>query len=86
MDAPSTSNSSAQQSPSVQMVPQPAPTQGSNPSTAPFLQDFTLIAEAAKRAQMAIMIRDFEDCGLEKMIKPIPISTKSQLDESLERP
>ncbi|KAH7003450.1 hypothetical protein EDB82DRAFT_519502 [Fusarium venenatum] len=64
MDAPSTSNSSAQQSPSVQMVPQPAPTQGSNPSTAPFLQDFTLIAEAAKRAQMAIMIRDFEDCGL----------------------
>ncbi|KAF5246537.1 hypothetical protein FAUST_1263 [Fusarium austroamericanum] len=73
MDAPSTSNSSAQQSPSVQMVPQPAPTQGNNPSTAPFLQDFTLIAEAAKRAQMAIMIRDFEDCGL-------------QLDESLERP
>lgn len=64
MDAPSSSSSSAQQSPSVQMVPQPAPTQGNNPSTAPFLQDFTLIAEAAKRAQMAIMIRDFEDCGL----------------------
>ncbi|RBR17310.1 uncharacterized protein FIESC28_06546 [Fusarium coffeatum] len=66
MDAPSSSSSSAQQSPSVQMVPQPAPTQGNNPSTAPFLQDFTLIAEAAKRAQMAIMIRDFEDCGLRK--------------------
>ncbi|CVK89902.1 hypothetical protein FPRO06_05445 [Fusarium proliferatum] len=67
MDAPSssTSNSSAQQSPSVQMVPQPAPAQGNNgPSTDAFLQDFTLIAEAAKRAQMAIMIRDFEECGL----------------------
>ncbi|KAI6752794.1 hypothetical protein HG530_013546 [Fusarium avenaceum] len=60
----SSSNSSAQQSPSVQMVPQPAPTQSNGPSTDIFLQDFTLIAEAAKRAQMAIMIRDFEDCGL----------------------
>ncbi|KAF4126271.1 hypothetical protein GMORB2_0007 [Geosmithia morbida] len=28
------------------------------------LKDFTLVAEAAKRAQMAVMIRDFEDCGL----------------------
>ncbi|WKT44710.1 hypothetical protein QSH57_009563 [Fusarium oxysporum f. sp. vasinfectum] len=46
------------------MVPQPAPAQGSGPSTDAFLQDFTLIAEAAKRAQMAIMIRDFEECGL----------------------
>ncbi|SPJ93280.1 uncharacterized protein FTOL_13886 [Fusarium torulosum] len=67
MDAVSSSssnNSSAQQSPSVQMVPQPAPTQSNGPSTDIFLQDFTLIAEAAKRAQMAIMIRDFEDCGL----------------------
>ncbi|EWG40447.1 hypothetical protein FVEG_02829 [Fusarium verticillioides 7600] len=66
MDAPSssTSNSSAQQSPSVQMAPQPAPAQGNGPSTDAFLQDFTLIAEAAKRAQMAIMIRDFEECGL----------------------
>ncbi|KAF4448745.1 thiol methyltransferase [Fusarium austroafricanum] len=66
MDAPSsaTSNSSAQQSPSVQMAPQPAPAQSNGPSTGPFLQDFTLIAEAAKRAQMAIMIRDFEECGL----------------------
>ncbi|KAF5665854.1 thiol methyltransferase [Fusarium heterosporum] len=66
MDAVSSStstSSSVQQSPSIQMVPQPAPTQ-SSASTNMFLQDFTLIAEAAKRAQMAIMIRDFEDCGL----------------------
>ncbi|KAF5019071.1 hypothetical protein F66182_8936 [Fusarium sp. NRRL 66182] len=67
MDAPSSSTSSAssaQQSPSVQMMPQPAPMQNKGPSTDVFLQDFTLIAEAAKRAQMAIMIRDFEECGL----------------------
>ncbi|KAF4996524.1 hypothetical protein FGRMN_4453 [Fusarium graminum] len=66
MDAVSSStstSSSIQQSPSIQMVPQPAPAQSSG-STNMFLQDFTLIAEAAKRAQMAIMIRDFEDCGL----------------------
>jgi hypothetical protein len=27
----------------------------------PFLQDFSLLAEAAKRAQMAVMMRDFDD-------------------------
>ncbi|CAG7559341.1 unnamed protein product [Fusarium equiseti] len=81
MDAPSSSSSSAQQSPSVQMVPQPAPTQGNNPSTAPFLQDFTLIAEAAKRAQMAIMIRDFEDCGL-LLNQNLPYTTGGNKDES----
>ncbi|KAK2044966.1 hypothetical protein LZ31DRAFT_594400 [Colletotrichum somersetense] len=34
------------------------------PSTEAFLRDFTLVAEAAKRAQMAVMMRDFESCGL----------------------
>ncbi|THW05419.1 hypothetical protein D6D26_02169 [Aureobasidium pullulans] len=29
--------------------------------TSPFLQDFSLLAEAAKRAQMAVMMRDFDD-------------------------
>ena len=29
-----------------------------------FLRDFTLVAEAAKRAQVAVMVRDFESCGL----------------------
>lgn len=33
-------------------------------STDLFLKDFTLIAEAAKRAQVAVMVRDFEACGL----------------------
>lgn len=29
-----------------------------------FLRDFSLVAEAAKRAQVAVMVRDFESCGL----------------------
>ncbi|CAN8106354.1 unnamed protein product [Discula destructiva] len=41
---------------------QPAATK--KPSTDPFLKDFTLVAEAAKRAQMAVMIRDLENVGL----------------------
>ncbi|KAF4440074.1 thiol methyltransferase [Fusarium albosuccineum] len=68
MDATTSSNSSsassAQQSPAVQMLPQPAPTQAKSPSTDAFLKDFNLVAEAAKRAQMAIMVRDFEECGI----------------------
>jgi hypothetical protein len=33
-------------------------------STEALLKDFTLVAEAAKRAQVAVMVRDFESCGL----------------------
>jgi hypothetical protein len=29
-----------------------------------FLQDFSLLAEAAKRAQMACMMRDFDDLDM----------------------
>lgn len=29
-----------------------------------FLRDFSLVAEAAKRAQVAVLVRDFEGCGL----------------------
>ncbi|KAI5210184.1 hypothetical protein E4T42_01430 [Aureobasidium subglaciale] len=32
--------------------------------TSPFLQDFSLLAEAAKRAQMACMMRDFDDLDM----------------------
>jgi hypothetical protein len=42
----------------------PAPTHGKTPSTDMFLKDFTLVAEAAKRAQMAVLMRDFNDIGL----------------------
>lgn len=34
------------------------------PETQPFLQDFNLVAEAAKRAQVACLARDLGDCGL----------------------
>lgn len=37
---------------------------GGPTATAPFLQDFNLVAEAAKRAQMSIVMRDFESVTL----------------------
>ncbi|CRK28398.1 hypothetical protein BN1723_015183 [Verticillium longisporum] len=68
MNAPSqsssSSSSSTQQSPAATMAPPPAPLAGQAPSTDAFLRDFTLVAEAAKRAQMAVMMRDFESVGL----------------------
>ncbi|KAK4153931.1 hypothetical protein C8A00DRAFT_33332 [Chaetomidium leptoderma] len=70
MDARSSSTSSqfsamssTQQSPTQQFVP-PAPKPAKAPSTDAFLKDFTLVAEAAKRAQMAVLMRDFEGVGL----------------------
>lgn len=46
-------------------VPPPPPRDAAQaPSTDTFLKDFTLVAEAAKRAQMAVMIRDLENVGL----------------------
>lgn len=52
--------------------PAPAHTNNNHPSiemggptaTAPFLQDFSLVAEAAKRAQMGIVMRDLESVTL----------------------
>lgn len=37
---------------------------GGPTATAPFLQDFSLVAEAAKRAQMAVVMRDLESVTL----------------------
>jgi hypothetical protein len=37
---------------------------GGPTATAPFLQDFNLVAEAAKRAQMGIVMRDLESVTL----------------------
>ncbi|RFU72898.1 thiol methyltransferase [Trichoderma arundinaceum] len=63
--ASSSSASSTRPSPSTSAaVMAPAPVQVKAPSTEPFLKDFTLLAEAAKRAQVAVMVRDFEDCGI----------------------
>lgn len=44
--------------------PPPAPVQQANPSTDALLKDFSLVAEAAKRAQMAVVMRDLGDLGL----------------------
>ena len=33
-------------------------------ATAPFLKDFNLVAEAARRAQMAVMMRELESVKL----------------------
>ena len=59
----SLASSSSQSFASAPASALPARPQGQN-SADPFLRDFTLLAEAAKRAQVAVMVRDFENCGL----------------------
>jgi len=54
--------SSQHYSPSAATAPPPPEVKSS--STDGFLKDFTLLAEAAKRAQMAVLMRDMESCGL----------------------
>lgn len=48
--------------PSSQSVP--LTTGGGAMATAPFLKDFNLVAEAAKRAQMAVLMREMEGVNL----------------------
>ncbi|KAJ1326471.1 hypothetical protein MN608_07918 [Microdochium nivale] len=58
----SASNSTMQVSPSQSYAPAPSPPMGQQSSgTDLFLRDFSLVAEAAKRAQMAVMMRDLDD-------------------------
>ncbi|KGQ05682.1 hypothetical protein BBAD15_g9060 [Beauveria bassiana D1-5] len=62
-----TSASSSLRTSPEQMTSVPAPPAQQDmkqPSTDAFLKDFTLVAEAAKRAQVAVMVREFENCGL----------------------
>ncbi|CAK7271520.1 hypothetical protein SEPCBS57363_004663 [Sporothrix epigloea] len=42
----------------------PPPVTVKTSTTDAFLKDFTLVAEAAKRAQVAVMMRDFENVGI----------------------
>jgi len=44
--------------------PQAQRVMGDANATSPFLRDFNLVAEAAKRAQMAVLMRDMEAIGL----------------------
>lgn len=55
----------------AQAAPAPAPQQqqqqapqSSRQDTSSFLRDFNLVAEAAKRAQMAVLMREMEAVGL----------------------
>ncbi|KAJ5111564.1 hypothetical protein N7532_002099 [Penicillium argentinense] len=54
--------------PATQPAADPYPHEGNGlggpTATAPFLQDFSLVAEAAKRAQMSIVMRDLESVTL----------------------
>ncbi|KAL2175766.1 uncharacterized protein P884DRAFT_261668, partial [Thermothelomyces heterothallicus CBS 202.75] len=58
-----TTMTTTQPSPTGNIVP-PAPRPSKAPSTEAFLKEFTLVAEAAKRAQMAVLMRDFGSVGL----------------------
>ncbi|RFU34199.1 hypothetical protein B7463_g2113, partial [Scytalidium lignicola] len=65
--AQSSAHSSSSFSSQDQVMTNPDPQQKAHigaSATLPFLRDFNLVAEAAKRAQMAVMMRDFEGIGL----------------------
>ncbi|KAJ5930089.1 hypothetical protein N7466_005582 [Penicillium verhagenii] len=50
--------------PATALYPHQVDGLGGPTATAPFLQDFNLVAEAAKRAQMGIVMRDLESVTL----------------------
>ncbi|KKA29540.1 hypothetical protein TD95_005200 [Thielaviopsis punctulata] len=54
------SSASAGTSSALRMPATPPTAPSSAASIEPFLRDFTLVAEAAKRAQMAILTRDMD--------------------------
>ena len=75
MDAPISSSSTAQQQGSsvstqslahAQPPTQPQQQQGQtkSPGTDHFIRNLNLVAEAAKRAEMAVLMRDMESIGL----------------------
>jgi hypothetical protein len=62
--ASSTQLSGSTSSQQTQPPQQPSQPQQSPDATSPFLRDFNLVAEAAKRAQMAVLMRDLEAVGI----------------------
>ncbi|KAI1362130.1 hypothetical protein F5Y08DRAFT_313014 [Xylaria arbuscula] len=50
--------------PSNVIMHPPKPKKKKTHSTDPYLRDFTLVAEAARRAQMSLMTRDMEDVSI----------------------
>jgi hypothetical protein len=59
---PSSGPTSAPQQQQAAQQPVQAPQQRQD--TSPFLRDFNLVAEAAKRAQMAVLMREMEGVAL----------------------
>ncbi|KAI1823843.1 hypothetical protein F4861DRAFT_299121 [Xylaria intraflava] len=57
------SDSTTRRPSNVNMRP-PKPKKKKTHSTDPYLRDFTLVAEAARRAQMSIIARDMESVSL----------------------
>ncbi|OGM41904.1 hypothetical protein ABOM_009799 [Aspergillus bombycis] len=51
---------SGQQQNAMESYPHQVSGSGGPTATAPFLRDFSLVAEAAKRAQMSVVMRDLE--------------------------
>ncbi|GLA77087.1 hypothetical protein AtubIFM55763_008970 [Aspergillus tubingensis] len=50
--------------PAADTYPHQVTGSGGPTATAPFLRDFSLVAEAAKRAQISVMVRDLESVTL----------------------
>jgi hypothetical protein len=50
--------------PAADIYPHQVTDSGGPLATAPFLRDFSLVAEAAKRAQMSVVLRDLESVTL----------------------
>ncbi|KAF7172119.1 hypothetical protein CNMCM5623_004384 [Aspergillus felis] len=50
--------------PAADIYPHQVTGSGGPLATAPFLRDFSLVAEAAKRAQMSVVLRDLESVTL----------------------
>ncbi|CZT06325.1 hypothetical protein WAI453_006261 [Rhynchosporium graminicola] len=64
---PTSAPQTQSQAQNQQQIPQPPPAQQqarSADATSPFLRDFNLVAEAAKRAQMACLMRDLEGVAI----------------------
>ncbi|KAI0885823.1 uncharacterized protein GGS22DRAFT_188112 [Annulohypoxylon maeteangense] len=72
MDAPVTSSTMAQRqfsstttnTSTSQGFAQPPPATQKTPSTDAFIRDLNLVAEAAKRAQMAVLMRDLDSIAI----------------------
>ncbi|PWY87502.1 hypothetical protein BO70DRAFT_195687 [Aspergillus heteromorphus CBS 117.55] len=58
------SSATATAAPPADAYPHQITGEGGPTATAPFLRDFSLVAEAAKRAQMSVMVRDLEGVSL----------------------